>query len=55
MKPAIGVRGVEIRQHETVLDNSLCRFDDEMLVNTHIVGSPAPHDPVLHSESRLAG
>jgi transcriptional regulator with XRE-family HTH domain len=40
--------GVEIRQHETVLYNSLYRFDDELLVNTHAAGSPAAQNPVLH-------
>ncbi|MBA8805461.1 hypothetical protein FB382_003752 [Nocardioides ginsengisegetis] len=48
MEPVIGVPGVEVRQHQTVLYNSLYRFDDEMLVNTHVIGSPAPQNPVLH-------
>ena len=48
MQPLIGVAGIEVRQHETVLYNSIYRFDDEMLVNTHVVGSPAPQNPVLH-------
>jgi hypothetical protein len=48
MQPTIGVPGVEIRLHETVLYNSIYRFDDEMLVNTHVMGSPAPQNPVLH-------
>lgn len=48
MAPVLGVAGIEIRQHDTVLYNSIYRFDDEMLVNTHVVGSPAPANPVLH-------
>ena len=48
MAPARGVDGVEVRQHQTVLYNSVYRFDDEMLVNTHVIGSPAPQNPVLH-------
>lgn len=48
MQPVIGAPGLEIRQHDTVLYNSLYRFDDELLVNTHVVGSPAPQNPVLH-------
>lgn len=42
------VPGVEIRQHQAVLYNSIYRFDDEMLVNTHVLGSPAGQNPVLH-------
>jgi len=48
------VPGVDIRRHRTILYNSIYRFDDEMLVNTHIFGLPAPHAPVLHLH-RLAG
>jgi hypothetical protein len=48
MQPLLGVAGIEVRQHASVLYNSIYRFDDEMLVNTHVVGSPAPQNPVLH-------
>ncbi|MCL8026043.1 helix-turn-helix domain-containing protein [Nocardioides bruguierae] len=48
MAPAVGVEGINVRLHETVLYNSIYRFDDEMLVNTHLVGSPAPRNPVIH-------
>lgn len=40
--------GIEIRFHETILYNSIYRFDDELLANVHAYGSPAPHNPVLH-------
>lgn len=40
--------GVEIRFHTTILYNSIYRFDDELLANVHVYGSPAPHNPVLH-------
>lgn len=40
--------------HDTVLYNSIYRFDDEMLVNTHLYGFPAAHAPVVHLR-RLAG
>ena len=49
-----GVEGVEIRFHDTTLYNSIYRFDDEMLVNTHVYGVPAAHAPVLHLR-RLSG
>lgn len=48
MSPVLGTAGIEVRQHETVLYNSIYRFDDEMLVNTHVLGSPAGQNPVLH-------
>jgi hypothetical protein len=40
--------------HDTVLYNSIYRFDDEMLVNTHLYGHPAAHAPIMHLR-RLAG
>jgi len=40
--------GVEARQHGTTLYNSLFRFDDDILVNTHAYGVPASHSPALH-------
>jgi transcriptional regulator with XRE-family HTH domain len=48
MQPVIGTPGLELRQHESVLYNSLYRFDNELLVNTHSAGSPAAENPVLH-------
>jgi transcriptional regulator with XRE-family HTH domain len=40
--------------HATPLYNSIYRFDDEMLVNTHLFGTPAAYAPLLHLR-RLAG
>ena len=40
--------GVEVRQHATILYNSLYRADDQLLVNAHIYGQPAGQAPVLH-------
>ncbi len=34
--------------HDTTLYASLFRFDDDMLVNTHVYGAPAAQSPVLH-------
>ncbi|NGY59219.1 XRE family transcriptional regulator [Lentzea sp. NEAU-D13] len=53
-KPLAEVSGVEIRVHGTTLYNSIYRFDDEMLVNTHVHGFMAAHAPVLHLR-RLSG
>lgn len=38
----------EIRLHDTPLYNSIYRFDDEMLVNSHVYGILAAYTPVLH-------
>lgn len=48
MAPVLATPGIEVRLHESVLYNSIYRFDDEMLVNTHVAGSPAPQNPVIH-------
>jgi transcriptional regulator with XRE-family HTH domain len=50
-----GVPGVELRLHATTLYNSIYRFDDEMLVNSHVYGFPAAHAPVLHLRKLSAG
>ena len=49
-----GVPGASVLYHRTTLYNSVYRYDDEMLVNTHVLGFPASHAPVLHLR-RLAG
>lgn len=48
------IPGIEIRCHGTTLYNSIYRFDEEMLVNTHVYGFMAAHAPLLHLR-RLAG
>jgi transcriptional regulator with XRE-family HTH domain len=48
------VENVAIYFHNTTLYNSIYRFDDEMLVNTHLYGTPAAYAPVIHLR-RLAG
>ena len=40
--------GVQVRQHATILYNSLYRADGQMLVNPHVYGQPASQAPVLH-------
>jgi hypothetical protein len=51
LQPLTSEPGVALRLHDTVLYNSLCRSDAEMLVNSHIYGRPAAHAPVLHLKS----
>lgn len=48
------IPGTHVMFHKTTLYNSIFRFDDDMLVNTHVLGFPAHHAPVLHLR-RLAG
>jgi transcriptional regulator with XRE-family HTH domain len=55
LKPLAEVEGVQIRCHGTQLYNSIYRFDDEMLVNTHVYGFMAPHAPVFHLRRLAAG
>jgi hypothetical protein len=47
-RPLLSTNGVEARQHETVLYNSIFRVDDEMLVNPQVHGIAAAYAPVLH-------
>jgi hypothetical protein len=46
--PAHGHPRIDVRLHDTTLYNSIYRFDDDLLVNTHVHGSPAPQNPVIH-------
>jgi hypothetical protein len=43
-----GIPGIEIRAHSATLYNSLYRFDQDLLVNTHAYGAPAGLSPILH-------
>lgn len=44
----VGLDGVEVRTHGTILYNSLYRFDDQLLVNGHAHGALAGQNPVMH-------
>jgi hypothetical protein len=48
LQDAIGRPGVEIRLQSATLYNSIYRFDETLLVNTHAYGSPASQSPVIH-------
>ncbi|MCC5032908.1 XRE family transcriptional regulator [Streptomyces sp. WAC 00631] len=48
LQPAMSTPGVEVRLHDTILYNSLYRFDDDVLVNPHVLGAPAGQNPVMH-------
>jgi hypothetical protein len=54
-RPLKGVEGVNVKFHGTTLYNSIYRFDNEMLVNTHAYGFPAAHAPVLHLRRLSSG
>ncbi|MDF5751691.1 helix-turn-helix transcriptional regulator [Spongiactinospora sp. TRM90649] len=54
-RPLIGRDNVEIRLHDTVLYNSIYRGDDQLLINTHIYGTPAGNAPVLHLRKVVGG
>ncbi len=48
LRQAMETPGVEVRLHGTTLYNSLYRFDDQLLVNSHAYGAAAAQSPVLH-------
>jgi transcriptional regulator with XRE-family HTH domain len=54
LRQAMKTPGVEVRLHGTTLYNSIYRFDDQLLVNSHAYGAPAAQSPVLHIR-RLPG
>lgn len=51
LAPVLGCDNIQVRLHDHTLYDSLYRFDDEMLVNVHVWGSPAAANPVLHLRS----
>jgi transcriptional regulator with XRE-family HTH domain len=50
-----GVDGIEFRLHRTVLYNSIYRADDQLIVNTHVYGLPAPQAPAWHLRKVAGG
>jgi hypothetical protein len=54
-EPLRNCLGVEVRVHTTTLYNSIYRFDDVMLVNTHVWGLSAFGAPVLHLRRLVDG
>jgi lambda repressor-like predicted transcriptional regulator len=48
LRPALAHPRVQVRLHDSTLYASLYRFDDDLLVNTHVWGSPAAANPILH-------
>lgn len=48
LQPIASTPGVDVRLHDTILYNSIYRFDDDVLVNPHVLGAPAGQNPVLH-------
>src|SRR4051794_9220597 len=54
MREAFDEPNVTVRLHATTLYNSIYRYDDELLVNSHAYGVPAAQSPVVHLR-RLPG
>ncbi|MFW5415483.1 XRE family transcriptional regulator [Nocardiopsis sp. CNT-189] len=46
-RPLLGIDGVEIRTHATVLYNSVYLTENRLLVNQHVHGFPAAKSPVV--------
>jgi hypothetical protein len=55
IEPALEAPNVRVRLHDATLYNSIYRYDDEMLVNTHVYGIGAAHSPVMHLRRTPAG
>jgi hypothetical protein len=55
IKDLVSTHGVELRFHGTTLYNSIYRFDNDLLINTHVYGAPAAHSPVIHLRRLPAG
>lgn len=55
MTSAIRHPDIEVRLHDETLYNSHFRFDDDLLVNTHIWGGLAGNNPVLHLRKQGTG
>lgn len=47
LSEVVGLDGVEVRTHGTILYNSLYRFDDQLLVNGHAHGALAGQSPMM--------
>jgi transcriptional regulator with XRE-family HTH domain len=47
--------GDVLRTTEATLYNSIYRFDDDLLVNTHFLGNPASDSPVLYLHHKTDG
>jgi hypothetical protein len=54
-EPLRGCPGIEVCIHATTLYNSIYRFDDVMLVNTHVWGLSAFGAPVVHLRRLVDG
>jgi hypothetical protein len=50
--PLRRVKADAVRQTGTTLYASILRFDDDLLLNTHLWGNPAVDSPVLHVRRR---
>jgi transcriptional regulator with XRE-family HTH domain len=46
--PVIADPRIEVRLHDTTLYASTYRFDDDLLVNQHVWGTPAGSNPLMH-------
>jgi transcriptional regulator with XRE-family HTH domain len=47
-RPLAGVPGIAFHLHRTALYNSIFRYDEEMLINTHVYGEYGYMAPILH-------
>ncbi|KPM52893.1 XRE family transcriptional regulator [Frankia sp. R43] len=48
LQGAMNQPGIDIRLQSATLYNSIYRFDDTLLANSHVYGAPASQSPVIH-------
>lgn len=53
-EPLLAEQGILAREHGCTLYNSIFRFDDTLLANTHLYAAAANHAPVTHLQ-RITG
>ncbi|GAA4117790.1 XRE family transcriptional regulator [Knoellia locipacati] len=54
-RPLLDVPNVEARMHSSTLYASMFRFDDDLLLNHHLLGAPASQSSVQHLHRLPAG
>ena len=55
LAPYLEIPNIEARKHGSTLYNSIYRFDDVMMVNTHALGAPASRSPMLEFHNLPGG
>jgi transcriptional regulator with XRE-family HTH domain len=55
LRPLAHVQGIETGMHDSALQATVLRADDDLLVNQHVFGIPAVDSPVMHLRRQAGG